>query len=81
SDAYTTARVVQSLAAYKSTDTTLVTPLNNAINTLKTKVTTSSPAHIRAATALAYLKVDPNSNDAKLLLNSLTAIQRADGGF
>lgn len=80
-DAYATARVVQALAAYKSTDATLTTPLANAVATLKAKVTTSSAPHVRAATALAYLRMDPASNDAKTLLNSLTAIQRADGGF
>jgi hypothetical protein len=80
-DAYTTARVVQALAAYKGSDATLTTPLANAVATLKTKVTTSSAPHVRAATALAYLRMDSASNDAKTLLNSLTAIQRADGGF
>lgn len=80
-DAYTTARVVQALAAFKASDSTLTTPLANAVVTLKAKVTTASAPHVRAATALAYLRIDPNSNDAKTLLNSLTAIQRADGGF
>ena len=81
-DAYTTARVIQALAAYKSTDTTLTTPLANAVATLKTVVTTSSAAHLRAAAALAYLRMDPASADATTLLNSLTAIQRTtDGGF
>ncbi|TDP84788.1 hypothetical protein EV672_103362 [Aquabacterium commune] len=80
-DAYTTARVVQALAAYKGSDATLTTPLANAVATLKAKVTTSSAPHVRAATALAYLRMDPASNDAKTLLNSLTAIQRVDGGF
>ncbi len=80
-DAYTTARVVQALAAYKGSDSTLATPLANAIATLKAKVSTSSPPHVRAATAQAYLRMDPASNDAKTLLNSLVAIQRADGGF
>jgi hypothetical protein len=80
-DAYATARVVQSLAAYRGSDGTLATPLANAVATLKTKVTTSSAPHVRAAAALAYLSTDPASNDAKTLLNSLTAIQRVDGGF
>ncbi|RRS06038.1 hypothetical protein EIP75_00015 [Aquabacterium soli] len=80
-DAYTTARVVQALAAYKSSDTTLVVPLNNAVATLKTKVTASSAPHVRAAAALAYLRLDTASNDAKTLLNSLVTIQRPDGGF
>lgn len=80
-DAYTTARVVQALAAYKGSDPTLTTPLANAVATLKTKVTTSSAPHVRAATALAYLRMDPASNDAMTLLDSITAIQRADGGF
>ncbi|TDP78733.1 MYXO-CTERM domain-containing protein [Aquabacterium commune] len=80
-DAYTTARVVQALAAYKSSDTTLTAPLNNAVATLKTKVTASSAPHVRAAAALAYLRLDAASNDAKTLLNSLVTIQRPDGGF
>ena len=53
-----------------------------AVATLKTVVTTSSAAHLRAAAALAYLRMDPASADATTLLNSLTAIQRTtDGGF
>ncbi|MEI7464954.1 MAG: hypothetical protein WCJ87_06385 [Burkholderiales bacterium] len=80
-DAYTTARVVQALAAYRGADATLATPLVNAVNTLKLKVTAASAPHVRAATALAYLRVDANSSDARTLLNSLTSIQRADGGF
>jgi hypothetical protein len=80
-DTFTTARVVQSLSGYKQADPSLTSPITNAINTLKTKVSVSSPPHIRAAAALAYLSVDPNSNDAKTLLNSLLALQRADGGF
>ena len=80
-DTYTTARVVQALAAYKGSDGTLATPLANAIATLKAKVSTSTAPHVRAATAQAYLSMDPASNDAKTLLNSLVAIQRIDGGF
>lgn len=81
-DAYTTARVVQALAAYKTSDQSLVTPLANAVATLKITVATSSAPHLRAAAALAYLRMDPASNDAITLLDSLTAIQRStDGGF
>jgi hypothetical protein len=80
-DTYTTARVVQALAAYKGSDATLATPLANAVATLKTKVSASSASHVRAATALAYLRMDSNSIDAKTLLDSLTALQRTDGGF
>jgi len=80
-DTFTTARVVQSLAGYRQTDPSLTSPITNAINTLKNKVSVSSAPHIRAATALAYLSVDPNSNDARTLLNSLLALQRVDGGF
>jgi hypothetical protein len=80
-DAYTTARVIQALAAYKGSDATLATPLANAVATLKTLVTTASPPHLRAAAALAYLRMDPNSTDVHTLLDSLVALQRADGGF
>lgn len=80
-DAYTTARVIQALAPYKASDPTLNTPLANAVTTLKSKVGSSSAPHIRAAAALAYLRIDPASADAKTLLNSLATIQRADGGF
>lgn len=80
-DAYTTARVVLALAAYRSTDATLATPLANAVATLRTKVTTSSAIHLRAVTALAYLRMDPASSDARALLDSLVLLQRPDGGF
>jgi hypothetical protein len=80
-DSYTTARVVQALAAHKTADPSLATPLANAIATLRTKVGTTSPPHLRAAAALAYLRVDPASADASALLGSLTVLQRPDGGF
>ncbi len=81
-DAYTTARVIMALAPYKATDSTLATPLADAVTTLKILVTTSSAPHIRAAAALAYLRMDPNSADAVTLLDSLVTLQRTtDGGF
>jgi Prenyltransferase and squalene oxidase repeat len=80
-DAFTTARVVQALAAYKNSDTTLTVPLANAIATLRAKVNSSSAPHVRAAAAIAYLRMDPNSSDALTLLNSLVSIQQPDGGF
>lgn len=80
-DAFTTARVVLALAAYKATDTTLTAPLSNAVATLKTKVSASSAPHLRAAAALAYLRMDPGSSDARALLDSLVLLQRPDGGF
>lgn len=81
-DAYTTARVVMALAPYKATDSTLSTPLANAVATLKLKVATSSAPHVRAAAALAYLRMDPASADATALLDSLVTLQRTtDGGF
>ncbi|WP_018079025.1 leucine-rich repeat domain-containing protein [Thiobacillus denitrificans] len=81
-DAYTTARVVMALAPYKATDSTLAIPLADAVATLKTLVTTSSAPHVRAAAALAYLRIDPASADAVTLLDSLVTLQRAaDGGF
>jgi Prenyltransferase and squalene oxidase repeat len=80
-DAFTTARVVQALAAYKNSDTTLTVPLANAIATLRAKVSSSSAPHVRAAAAIAYLRMDQNSSDALTLLNSLVSIQQPDGGF
>lgn len=81
-NAYATARVIQALASYKASDATLNTPLTKAVTALKAQVTTASAPHVRAAAALAYLRMDPASTDARTLLNSLTAIQRAgDGGF
>jgi hypothetical protein len=80
-DAYTTARVVQALAAYKELDPTLTTLLANAITTLKAMVSVSSAPHLQAAAAQAYLQIDPNSSDAGVLLDTLVSIQRADGGF
>lgn len=80
-DAYTTARVVQALASYKGSDSTLATPLANAVATLKAKVSSTTAPHVRAAAAQAYLRMDPASSDAKDLLNSLVAMQRTDGGF
>lgn len=81
-DAYTTARAVMALAPYKATDSTLATPLADAVATLKTLVTPSSAPHVRAAAALAYLRMDPASTDAVTLLDSLVTLQRTtDGGF
>lgn len=80
-DAYTTARVVQALAAFRASDPSLATPLANAVATLRLIVGTAAPAHVRAAAVLAYLRMDAASADAPALLNSLLANQRPDGGF
>lgn len=80
-DLFTTSRVVLALAAYKGSDGSLALPLANAVATLKGKVGAASAPHLRAAAALAYLRIDPVSIDAITLLNSLEAIQRPDGGF
>lgn len=80
-DPYTTAKVIYALAPYRASDATLSTPLTNAASTLRTKVTTTAPPHVRAAAALAYLRLDAGSSDARSLINSLVAQQRADGGF
>jgi YD repeat-containing protein len=47
-DAYTTARVVQALAAYKASDTSLTTPLANAVATLKAKVSLKTTPNVTA---------------------------------
>lgn len=80
-DAYTTARVVQALSAFRDGDPTLAVPLANAVTTLKAIVGTSSAPHVRAATALAYLRMEPASNEARTLLDSLLGLQNVDGGF
>lgn len=80
-DPYTTARVVSALALYKDSDSTLTTPLNNAVATLQAKVTTSSSQHIKAATAIAYLRMNPASSSATTLINSLVTQQQSDGSF
>lgn len=80
-DAFTTARVVQTLAAYASTDGSLTAPLAVAVATLRSKVGVSSPPHLRASAALAYLRLNPASDDARPLLDSLTNVQRGDGGY
>ncbi len=80
-DPYATARVVQALAPLRSADTSLAPILSNAVNALRARVTVSSAPHIRAVTALAYMRIDPSSADARVLLNSLVALQRGDGGF
>jgi hypothetical protein len=81
SDTYTTARVVQALAPFRGGDPSLATPLANALATLRATVNTASAPHLRAAAALAYLRMNPGAAEAWPLLDSLVGLQRADGGF
>ena len=72
SDATATAQAIIALVPRLGANHTVVT---NAVNTLKTKVNTSSPVSVQALAARAYLTVNANSPDATPLLNNLKNIQ------
>lgn len=55
--------------------------ISNAVNALKTKVSTSSPLSVQALAARAYLTVAANSTDATPLLNNLKALQAPSGSI
>lgn len=76
-----TARVMRSLAPYAESDSSLTQVLNNAKNSLLNRVTSASPGHLKALASLAYLSIDPVSNDAISLLNSLSDEQLENGSF
>lgn len=76
-----TARVMRTLAPYVVSDSSLTQILNNAKNSLLNKVTPASPVHVKALASLAYLSIDPVSNDAINLLNSLLVEQLDNGSF
>lgn len=80
-DPATTAQVVQALIAFKSTDTSLATPISQAITTLQSKVGTYSPVPQQALAAIAYLRDNPNAGSATTLLNNLVSSQGAGGDW
>ena len=77
SDSIVTAQVIIALAPRLGSGSPIIT---NAINTLKTKVNTSSSVIEQALAARAYLTVSANAADAVPLLNNLQAIQVAANG-
>lgn len=78
SDPAVTAQVVVALSAYKAGDPTLVTPVNNGVAALTSRVTTASSTYLKALAALALLRAGSNANT---YLASLTASQWPDGSF
>jgi hypothetical protein len=80
SDPITTSFVLQALTNYKSLDSTLSTSIANGVSALSADVTTSSPTHIQALAALAYVRTGYSSN-ATTLLNSLSSAQSTDGSW
>jgi len=79
-DAVTTAFVVQAMAANKSLDSTLTTPIANGVSTLVANVGSASPVHIQALTALTHLRAGYAANSTPLL-NTITGLQSADGSW
>jgi len=79
-DPMTTSFVIQALTAYKSFDGTLVPIISNGVSSLYANVGTSSPIHIEALAALAYLRAG-FSGYATSLLDTMAAAQSADGGY
>lgn len=78
SDAAVTAHAVIALSRFKSLDSSLTLPINNAVNTLIQRVTTTSSTYLRALTALALLRAGKNADG---YLTSLTSSQQANGSF
>ena len=79
SDPISTSLVVQALLPYAANDATLNTPIANAVATLQSQVTVSSPALTQAHAALALLQENSASLHGQLLLAALRASQISSG--
>ena len=73
SDPITNAHVILALSPYLATDATLATPLANAVTTLSSQVTASSPVQLQALAAQSLLLRDPASTAGKALLTGLVS--------
>jgi hypothetical protein len=80
SDPVTTALVLEALSGYKSLDFSLSTTIAYGVSALSAKVNASSPTHIQALAALAYVRAGYSSN-ATTLLNTLSSAQSTDGSW
>lgn len=81
SDPTSTAHAIVALAPYIPSDNTLATSLGAAATTLASKVTTTSPQHLRALTAMALLTLNPADTRAGTLLDSLKNQLEANGAL
>lgn len=81
SDPIATSLVVQALVPYRASDATLTTPIANAISTLGTQVTSTSPVAVQAQAVLALLRDNGASNVAANLLIGLTGSQGPNGDW
>jgi hypothetical protein len=81
SDPATTAHVLLALIGYRSADSTLALPITNGLAALNAKVTTSSPSHLEALSALVNLRNSSTSSQASTLLSALVATQSSDGSW
>ena len=78
SDPIATAQAIIALTPKLGSASSVIT---NGVAALRTKVTITSSANIKALAALAYTSVNPASADAVTLLNSLRDTQAADGNI
>lgn len=79
SDPISTALVLQALLPYAATDSTLATPISNAVATLEAMVNLNSPTLTRAYAALGLLQENIESPHGQLLLDSLRVTQLSSG--
>ena len=79
SDPIATAQVVRALVRYAAGDPSLATPIANAVATLQAGVDVSSPALVKAHTALALLEQNVASAHGQILLASLRSTQLTSG--
>lgn len=80
SDAFTTAMVIKSLVPLQSLDSTLGTPIANAILTLQNKVGTTAPIYLQAHAAHAA-RLGGNGPVAYVWLNQLATTQGVNGSW
>ena len=80
-DPLTTALVVQSLLKYTSLDSSLSTNIASGLSSLGANVTSASPVHLQALTALTYLREGSTNSksQAAVLLTNLANAQSSSG--
>jgi hypothetical protein len=81
SDPVTTAQVILALLLYQTTDPTLSTNIGSAVSALGAMVDNASPALVKAHAALAILRYDNASMQARSLIDSLLDEQLSDGSW
>lgn len=79
-DPFSTAWVIKAMVAWKQQDSTLVTQINNGVDTLVNSVNINSPYHLQALAAHTSILAE-NSTTALIWLTNLDTQQNTNGSW